>query len=444
MDVELITTLSRIQFGVTAAFHIIFPTLLIGLSTFLSYVYGRWLYTNNPLYIEIYTLWLKILLLIYVVGAISGVALSAQLDYVFSGFYHYTQDALLPIRKIELVLAILLEGGCIGVMLLLTKPEYVRARFAVTLLFNLGVFVTAFLVVSRNSWMNTPAGVEWVDGYAVVVSYWEVVFNPSFPLRYLHMIVAGLLASGFFVLGVSAYCLMRQIKPEVNKKSMELALVACCVLSFFQILIGDLHGHDAYQNQPIKVAAMEGQWETERGAGFNVFAIPDAESEENKYELEIPGALSLLLTFDPQGEVVGLNEVEADMRPNVAIVFFSFRIMLFAALLMLLTACLGVFLKRNKRLFDRAYLRLAMCMTPAGLVAVIAGWIVAEVGRQPWVVYGVIKTAEIVSATSAKQVFVSMAFFSVLYCLLTIFTILYLRHVLHLNSTSDSCCSVTT
>lgn len=444
MDVELIAILSRVQFGFTAAFHIIFPTLLIGLSTFLSYIYWRWLYSNNPVYIQIYTLWLKILVLIYVVGAISGVALSAQLDYVFSGFYHYTEDALLPIRKVELVMAILLEGGCIGVMLLLTKPEYARARFAVTLLFNFGVFVTAFLVISRNSWMNTPAGVEWVDGYAVVVSYWEVVFNPSFPLRYVHMMVAGLLASGFFVLGVSAYSLARKIKPEVSKKSMELALVACCALSFLQILVGDLHGHDAYQNQPIKVAAMEGQWETERGAGFNIFAVPDAESEENKYELEIPNALSLILTYDPQGEVIGLNEVEADLRPNVPIVFFSFRIMLLAALLMLLTACLGVYLKRNKRLFDQGYLRLAMFMTPAGLVAVIAGWMVAEVGRQPWVVYGVIKTSEVVSATSTHQVLVSMTIFSILYCLLSVMFILYLRRILTSNSMLDSHRPVTT
>ncbi|NOX91547.1 MAG: cytochrome ubiquinol oxidase subunit I [Gammaproteobacteria bacterium] len=428
MDIE---TLSRIQFGFTAGFHIIFPTLLIGLSTFLSFLYWRWLRTNDQVFLDTYTLWLNILAVVYVVAAISGIALSAQLDNVFGGFYEKAQTALIPVREVELMFAILLEGGCIGVMLLHRRKERSYGRFTATLLFNFGIFLTAFFVISRNSWMNTPTGVEWLQGEAVVLSHWAVIFNPSFPLRYFHMLIAGLMASAFLVMGLSACRYLKNGSDAVTKKSMVLGLSAAFFFTIAQFIIGHFHGHDVLTNQPVKFAAMEGQWETERGASFKVFAIPDSRNEENLYSVEIPKALSLLMTFDTNGEIKGLKEVAPEERPNVAIVFYSFRIMIVMALLMLITVVIGMRLMyQNKLESSRWFLKLAVIMVPSGLIAVISGWVVAEVGRQPWTVYGVIKTADIITAQSSDQLLMSMTIFGLSYLLMGIITIVLFRYIL--------------
>ncbi len=267
MELELINTLSRIQFAVSASYHIIFPSLLIGLSTFLSFLYWRWLHTKKQVYLDNYELWLKMLVLIYFSAAITGVALSAQLDNMFGGFYTQVGAALIPIRQIELVLAIILEGGCIGVMVFYARRKRSYGRFSATLLFNVGIFLTAFLVISRNSWMNTPSGVEWVDGYAIALDYGEILFNPSFPLRYAHMMVAGLMASSFVVMGLSAFRLLRLTDGhEMSFMSFRIAFKAALVLTPCQFIIGDLHGLDIYQHQPMKIASMEGHWDTARGA----------------------------------------------------------------------------------------------------------------------------------------------------------------------------------
>ena len=431
MDIEL---LSRIQFGFTAGFHIIFPTLLIGLSTLLSFLYWRWLRTNDRVFLDMYQLWLNVMAVIYIVGVVSGVALSAQLDNIFGGFYEKSEAALIPVREIELIFAILLEGGCIGVMLLHSRRERSYGRFAATLLFNFGVFLTAFFIMSRNSWMNTPTGVEWVNGEAVVLDHLAVVFNPSFPLRYLHMLTAGLMATAFVVLGFAAYRYLRKGPDPVARRSLGLGVTAGLFFTVAQFVIGDLHGHDVLSNQPMKLAAMEGQWETEKGASFKLFAIPDQENEENRYSLEIPNALSLLLTFDIDGEIKGLKEIAPEERPNVPIVFYSFRIMLAMAVLMLITAAVGVWLKRRNRLESSTrFLKTAMIMAPSGLIAVIAGWVVAEVGRQPWAVYGVIKTSHTVTAQSGDQLLLSMVIFSLSYLVMAIAAVIAIRAILLRN-----------
>jgi len=428
MDIE---TLSRLQFGFTAGFHIIFPTLLIGLSTFLSFLYWRWLRTNDRVFLDTYTLWLNILVVVYVIAAISGVALSAQLDNVFGGFYEKAQAALVPVREYELMFAVLLEGGCIGVMLFHRRQERSYGRFTATLLFNFGIFLTAFLVISRNSWMNTPTGVEWVQGEAIVLDHWAVIFNPSFPLRYLHMLTAGLMSSAFLVLGLSACRYLKKGPDAVTKKSMVLGLTAAFFFTMFQFIIGHLHGADVLTSQPVKFAAMEGQWETEQGASFKVFAVPDPLNEVNRYSVEIPNVLSLLLKYDADGEIRGLKEFAPEERPNVAIMFYSFRIMIAMALLMLITVVVGMRLMYQDRLeSSRWFLTLALIMAPSGLIAVIAGWVVAEVGRQPWAVYGVIKTADIITAQSSDQLLTSMTIFGFSYLFLGITTIVLFRHIL--------------
>jgi len=428
---DLVTNLTRLQFGLTAGFHIIFPTLLIGLSVYLCFMYWRWLKTNDTVYIDSYNLWLRLLLIIYVVAAITGVALSAQLDNLFGGFYRRLEDTLVPLRSYELIFATLLEGGCIGVMLLCTRSQRSYSRFIATLLFTFGIFLTAFFVVSRNSWMNTPAGITWNGDHAEVFSYMQVLFNPSFPLRYLHMITAGLMASSFFIMGLSAYRLLRSKGDKVARKGMQVGITAALFFSITQFIIGDLHGLDVFQHQPMKVAALEGQWETEKGAGFKVFAVPDAKNETNHYEFEIPYALSLVLKHDINGEIKGLKELAPEERPNVSVSFYSFRIMIAMAVLMLITAIIGVWLrKRHDIETKRWYLRLTMLTAPAGLIAVIAGWSAAEAARQPWTIYGLVKTVQTVTTNSNEQVITSLLIFSVSYTVLGILSLIATRQVL--------------
>jgi len=428
---DLVTNLTRLQFGLTAGFHIIFPTLLIGLSTFLCLLYWRWLKTNDTIYLDSYNLWLRLLLIIYVVAAITGVALSAQLDNLFGGFYRRLEDTLVPFRNYELIFATLLEGGCIGIMLLCTRDQRSYARFIATLVFTFGIFLTAFFVVSRNSWMNTPAGFIWNGNHAEVFSPMQVLLNPSFPLRYLHMITAGLMASSFFVMGLSAYRLLRNNTDKIARKGLQLGITAGIVFSIAQFIVGDLHGLDVFQHQPMKIAALEGQWETEKSAGFKIFAIPDNENETNHYEIEIPHALSLILTHDFNGEIRGLKELPPEDRPNITMTFFSFRIMIAMAFLMLITAAIGIWIRKFSELETKSwYLRLAIFTSPAGLIAVIAGWSAAEAGRQPWTIYGLVRTVQTVTTQSNEQVITSLLIFSVSYTVIGLVALFTLRQVL--------------
>jgi len=428
---DLVTNLTRLQFGLTAGFHIIFPTLLIGISSYLCLLYWRWLKTNKDVFLNSYNLWLRILLVIYIVAAVTGVPLSVQLDNLFGGFYRRLEDTLVPFRSYELTFATLLEGGCIGLMLLCNRNTRSYARFAATILFTLGIYLTAMFVVSRNSWMNTPAGFTWNNDHAEVFSYLQVLFNPSFPLRYLHMITAGLMASSFFIVGLSSYRLLRNKGDHVARLGIRFGVTAALVFSVAQFIIGDLHGLDVYKHQPMKIAALEGQWENEQGAGFKIFAIPDPENETNLYELEIPYALSLVLKHDISGEIKGLKELPANERPNIAVSFFSFRIMIAMALLMLITALIGVWLRRHHDLESkRWYLRLMVFVSPAGLIAVIAGWSAAESARQPWTIYGLVKTIQTVTTESSEQVITSLLIFSVSYTALAIFTFIVIKQIL--------------
>jgi len=428
---DLVTNLTRLQFGLTAGFHIIFPTLLIGISVYLCLLYWRWLRTNNTVYLDSYNLWLRLLLVIYIVAAITGVALSAQLDNLFGGFYRRLEDTLVPFRNYELIFATLLEGGCIGVMLLCTRDQRSYGRFTATLVFTFGIFLTAFFVTSRNSWMNTPAGFTWNGDHAEVFSMLQVLFNPSFPLRYLHMITAGLLASSFFIMGLSAYKLLHNKRDRVALTGLQISITAGLIFSITQFVIGDLHGLDVYKHQPMKIAALEGQWETEKAAGFKVFAIPDQESETNHYEFEIPYALSLILEHDSNAEIRGLKELPVEERPNVSMSFFSFRIMIAMAFIMLTTAITGIWLRRRHAIETKQwFLRLAVLTSPAGLIAVVAGWSAAEAARQPWTIYGLVKTIQTVTTDSNEQVITSLLIFSVSYTVLAILALFFIRQVL--------------
>ncbi|MCF6255398.1 MAG: cytochrome ubiquinol oxidase subunit I [Gammaproteobacteria bacterium] len=428
---DLVNTLSRIQFGITASYHIIFPSLLIGLSTLLTYLYGKWLQTNNHVYLVSYEFWLKLVAIVYLLAAITGVALSSQIDNVFGGFYQQLESALSPIRQIELILAIVLEGGCIGVMLFYARTQRSYGRFSATILFNIGIFLTALFVISRNSWMNTPAGIEWIDNEIHVLNYIDILFNPSFPLRYLHMIVAGLMATSFVVMGIAAFRLLKYNHDIVAIKSFNIGFKSALVFTICQFIIGDLHGLNVYKHQPLKIASMEGHWETKKGSDFILWANPSEENELNHHEIKIPYALSIILTHEINGEVLGIKEMPKNERPNISLAFYTFRIMLALSLLMLAMVLIGVIKSKSNPLHQQKwFLRIALFMSPSGLIAIIAGWIVAEVSRQPWVVYGMIKTSQTISAHSAEQIITSMITFSLLYLLLSIAAIIFVGKVI--------------
>lgn len=400
------TLIARLQFGMTASFHIIFPCLIIGLAFYLAVQEFLWLKTGRDLHRRQYRFWIKPFAVALVIGMLTGVILAYQLDTNFAGFYASTAAVLVPIRKTELAATLVLEGGTIGIMLMGWQRVGPRLHFAATLTMALGVLISAACIIARNSWMQTPDGFALVDGRVVVADWFAAFFSPSFPYRYAHMLVAAFLTSAFFMLGLSAALLLKRQHREFAAYSLRFALLAAVVLGPLQMLIGHLHGVNTHAHQPVKVAAMEGLWETQRGAPFVVFALPDQQAERNRMALEIPRLASLIVTHDWNGEVPGLKEVSRAERPYVALVFFSFRLMVGLGLLMLAASLLGLWLMRRGQLYrSRWFLRLCVAMTPSGFLATIAGWCVTEVGRQPWTVYGLIKTRAIITASHGPYLF---------------------------------------
>lgn len=420
MDTEHII-LSRLQFGATASFHIIFPSLIIGLSFYLTAVKAMWLRTGNNLYELQYRYWCNFLGVAFIFAIVTGIVLSYQLDTLFNGLYDQTREVLLPIRKFEFLNLMLLEAGSIGIMVLGREKVGDRLHFIATLTFTLGVIVAGVCILSRNSWMQTPAGVVFENGDLMVEDWGSVILNPSFPYVFFHVILAALLSTAFVILGLSAWYLLHDRHLAFSRFGLKFTIVAISILAPLQLLSGHLQGTNTRDHQPVKLAAIEGLWETTKGAPLVLFAIPDEQQETNHYALEIPGLASLVITHDLDGEVRGLKSVPPADRPNVPIVFFSFRIMVAAGILMLGLACVGLVLIRRRRLFSSTrFLRACLWMTPAGLIATIAGWCVAEAGRQPWVAYGLIRTVDVIHPATASQVEWSLTIFGLTYCVLLV------------------------
>ncbi|MQX37704.1 cytochrome ubiquinol oxidase subunit I [Roseospira navarrensis] len=408
--------LARIQFGFTVAFHILFPTLTIGLAWFLVTVEALWLRTRDPVYKSMYMFWAKLFALAFGMGVVSGLVLSYQFGTNFSRFSEATGPVLGPLLSVEVLTAFFVEAGFIGVMLFGWQKVGDRLHFVATVLVGLGTLNSAFWVLAANSWMHTPAGVEWVDGIAVVQDWWAVIFNPSMPYRVAHMVMASFLTGAFVVAAVSAWYLVRGRHLDVARKGLSLGLLLAAILAPAQLFIGDAHGLNTKEHQPMKVAAMEGLWETERGAPLLLFAVPDQEAQKNRYAIGIPNMASLILTHEWTGEVKGLNEVALEDQPPVATVFYSFRIMLGIGVWMIALAAVGLWLRWKGGLFTNRWLHWACILTgPSGFVATIAGWMVAEVGRQPFTVYGVLRTADSVSPVVPEAVAVTLTLFVVVY-----------------------------
>jgi len=411
--------LARVQFAFTVSFHILFPAFTIGLASWLAVVEWRWLKTGNTYYRDVYRMWVKIFAVTFGMGVVSGVVLSYQFGTNWSQFSDKVGNVLGPLLGYEVLTAFFLEASFLGVMLFGWGRVSPKMHFASTLIVAIGTLISAFWILSANSWMQTPQGFRIGEGGILYPTDWiAVIFNPSFPFRLTHMIIAAYLTTAFAVGGVGAFYLFKKRHVRHARIMFGMAMLMAVFVAPLQLVVGDLHGLNTLKHQPAKVAAMEGLWETQRGAPLKLFGLPDAEAEETRYAIEIPKLSSLILTHTLDGEVLGLKAWPKEERPPVAVVFWSFRVMVGIGVLMILTGVMAVVLFWRKRLFDTRWFQLwCMALTPAGFVAVLAGWFVTEVGRQPYIVYGVMRTIEAASPVSATQVGLSLTAFVVTYLL---------------------------
>jgi cytochrome d ubiquinol oxidase subunit I len=429
--------LSRIQFAFTIAFHIIFPAFTIGLASWLAALEFNWLRTGNPLYRNLFRFWVKVFAVSFGLGVVSGIVMSYQFGTNWSRFSEFTGNVLGPVIAYEVITAFFLEAAFLGIMLFGWERVGDRLHFFATCMVALGTLISAFWILSANSWMQTPDGFAIENGKAVPVDWFKVVFNPSFPLRYAHMVMGCYLTTAFAVAGMSAWMLLRhphdapEAKLAASRRSMSMALWFATIFVPVQIIIGDLHGLGVLKYQPTKLAAIEGNWDRMSNMPLRLFAIPDEVAETNHYEIGIPKIGSWVLTHAFDGEVPGLKEVPPEDRPPVWPVFFSFRIMVAIGFAMLGIGLWSLYLRWRGTLFtNRTFLTAAMIMTPSGFGAVLFGWFTAEIGRQPWVVYGHMRTADAVSPISAGAVTASLLTFVVVYAFVFGFGSYYLAKLL--------------
>ena len=409
--------LSRVQFAFTVSFHILFPAFTIGLASWLAVLEWRWLKTGIQAYADTYRMWVKIFAVTFGMGVVSGVVLSFQFGTNWSVFADAGGNILGPILGYEVLTAFFLEASFLGVMLFGWNRVSPKMHFASTLIVAVGTLLSAFWILSANSWMQTPQGIRiGADGLLYPTSWLQIIFNPSFPYRFVHMITAAYLTTAFTVAGVSAWYLVRKRHLTQARVMFGMAMIMAVFVAPMQLLFGDLHGLNTFEYQPAKVAAMEGIWDTKRGAPLLLFGWPDQEAETTRYAIEIPKLSSLILTHDLNGEVRGLKEWPKNERPPAALVFWTFRIMVGLGMLMIATGVIALVLYFKKRLFDTRWFQYwCMALTPAGFIAVLAGWFVTEVGRQPWVVQGILRTDAAVSPVLGSSVAVSLTAFIIVY-----------------------------
>jgi cytochrome bd ubiquinol oxidase subunit I len=409
--------LARIQFAFTISFHIIFPAFTIGLASWLAVVEWRWLRTGDKIYQDVYRMWVKIFAVCFGMGVVSGVVMSYQFGTNWSVFSDRVGNVIGPLLGYEVLTAFFLEASFLGIMLFGWGRVSARMHFTSTCIVAIGTIISAFWILSANSWMQTPQGFEiGADGLLYPTSWMAIIFNPSFPVRFFHMITAAYLTTAFVVGGIGAYYLWRNIYVPHAKVMFGMAIIMAVFVSPLQLFIGHSHGANTMLHQPVKVAAMEGNWERGSNKPLYLFGMPNEETETTDYGIKIPGGASWVLTGSTQGEIPGLRDVPKEDRPPVAIVFWSFRVMVGIGMAMILTGIIGAYLFFRKRLFDTRNFQLwCMAMTPTGFIAVLAGWFVTEVGRQPWTAYGVIRTSESISPVIAEQVALTLIGFIVVY-----------------------------
>lgn len=410
--------LARIQFAFTISFHIVFPAFTIGLASFLAMVEWRWLKTGNEVYRDIYKFWVKIFAVAFGMGVVSGVVMSYQFGTNWSIFSDKTANVLGPLLGFEVLTAFFLEASFLGIMLFGWGRVSPRMHFVSTCIVAVGTLISAFWILSANSWMQTPQGFEvMADGRLMPTNWLEVIFNPSFPYRFVHMIIAAYLTTAFVVGGVGAFYLWNKRHIPQARIMLGMAVIMAALVAPTQLFVGHMHGENTMHHQPAKVAAMEGNWDHTTNAPLYLFGWPDQKAEETKYGVTIPGGASWVLTGDVNGEIPNLKSFAPEDRPPVAWVFWSFRVMVGLGMLMILIGAVSAVQYFRGKLFESRWLHgWWMLMMPSGFVALLAGWFVTEIGRQPWTAYGVIRTAESVSpAILGPQVAWSLLAFVVMY-----------------------------
>ncbi|MBC06307.1 cytochrome ubiquinol oxidase subunit I [Thalassospira sp.] len=415
LDAEL---LARIQFAFTVSFHIIFPSFTIGLASFLFVLEALWLRTKDETYLSLYKFWMKIFALAFGMGVVSGIVMSYQFGTNWGPFSEFTGGVIGPLLAYEVLSAFFLEAGFLGIMLFGLNRVGPKLHFTATTMVAIGTLFSAFWILSANSWMQTPDGYVIENGRAVVSSWIDAIFNPSFPYRLVHMVLAAYLTTALVVGAVGAWHLMRDRENRAAKIMFSMAMWMAAILGPIQIFAGDLHGLNTLEHQPAKVAAMEGHFETREGAPLILFGMPDMEEEETKYAVEIPKLGSLILTHEWDGKITGLKDFAPEDRPNAPIVFWTFRIMVGLGVLMALLGIASVIARLRKKLYSCGYLhRFALLMGPSGFIAILAGWFTTEVGRQPWVVYGLMRTSEAGSPVVPTAIAGSLIAFVVVYAI---------------------------
>ncbi|MFU8824978.1 cytochrome ubiquinol oxidase subunit I [Yoonia sp.] len=414
--------LARIQFAFTVSFHIIFPAFSIGLASYLAVLNGLHLWTGKDIYLRLFNYWKTIFAVAFGMGVVSGIVMSYQFGTNWSVFSDKAGPVIGPLMGYEVLSAFFLEAGFLGVMLFGREKVGARAHFFATLMVAIGTLGSAFWILSVNSWMQTPQGHGINDvGQFIPLDWWAIVFNPSFPYRLVHMVLAAYLTTALVVGAVGGLHLLRDRLDQGARVMFSMAMGMLIVVAPLQILAGDFHGLNTLEHQPAKIAAMEGHFDghPEGGAPLILFGIPNTETETVDYAIQIPNLSSLILTHDLTSPLPGLKDFPVDERPPVGIVFWSFRIMVALGFAMLGLGVWALVARLRGTLFDRKWLhRAAVAMGPTGFVAVLAGWITTEVGRQPWTVYGLLSTNDSVAPIEAAAVASSLIAFILVYFLL--------------------------
>ena len=425
--------LARAQFAFTMSFHIIFPAFSIGLASYLAVLEALWMWTGREVFINLFNYWMKIFAIAFGMGVVSGIVMSYQFGTNWSVFSDKTGPVIGPLMAYEVLTAFFLEAGFLGVMLFGLNRVGPRLHFIATLMVAIGTLFSAFWILSANSWMQTPAGHAVNSaGQFVPADWWAVIFNPSFPYRLVHMVLAAYLTTAFVVGAVGAWHLLRDRRAEGPRVMFSMAMWMAALVAPIQILAGDQHGLNTLEHQPAKVMAMEGHFQSHPdGAPLILFGWPDQDAATVKYSIEIPKASSLILKHSLDAPLKGLDTVKRTDWPNVPLVFWSFRVMVGLGFLMLGIGVLSLFARWRGKLYHWPWLhRFALAMGPAGFVAVLAGWITTEAGRQPWTVYGMLRTIDSASPLDAPAVGTSLLAFIVVYFIVFGMGVFYILHLM--------------
>ncbi|QHE77380.1 cytochrome ubiquinol oxidase subunit I [Hydrogenophaga sp. PBL-H3] len=428
--------LSRLQFAANISFHILFPTITIAMCWFLLFFRLRFIKTRDPAWEEAYYFWTKVFALTFALGVVSGIVMSFQFGTNWPGFMEKAGNIAGPLLGYEVLTAFFLEASFLGIMLFGRGRVSERVHLTATFLVALGTTMSAFWILSLNSWLQTPAGYEIVNGQFHATDWLAVVFNPSFPYRFAHKLLASALTASFLIAGLCAWQLIKGSATAGTHKAMRTALVAAAIVIPIQFVAGDMHGLNTLEHQPAKIAAMEGIWHTEKGAPLTLFGIPDEKAGETRYAIKVPKLASLILAHDAAAEIKGINEFPG-AHPPVAPVFWAFRVMVGMGSLMLAVAWFAAWqLWRKRRELDDGKVRLPRPllyvlagMTFSGWVATLSGWYVTEIGRQPFMVYGLLRTSEIATHIAPPMIALTLTAYLIVYGLLLVTYIGVLKYM---------------